>query len=122
MTSVSSEIIVGLSRSGLVSHGLNFEVNATNVYHFSDMERSSDESAANRIGKTLLASSVSLRLNCFHVFYLEKIARPKGRTLEDLARDYDAHYGRPTHTLKEMFLEGVKQIKNINTWEYVVTM
>lgn len=98
-------------------------MNATNdVHRFSDMERSSDESAANRIGKTLLASSVSLRLNCFHVFYLEKIARPKGRTLEDLARDYDAHYGRPTHTLKEMFLEGVKQIKNINTWEYVVTM
>jgi hypothetical protein len=58
----------------------------------------------------------------FHVFFLEKFAKPLGKTLDDVANELDRLYGRPNNQLKEEFLETVKAIKAVSSWEYVIIL
>lgn len=90
----------------------------------------SDSAETKRTSKTFLASEVSLRLLLFHVHFLSNIGRPEGRrfsnlssssnqldkTLAEVAAGYDTMYGRPTNLIKDVFLRGVQDIKNVKTW------
>jgi hypothetical protein len=58
----------------------------------------------------------------FHVFFLEKFAKPPGKTLDDVANELDRLYGRPNNQLKEEFLDTVKAIKVVSSWEYVIIL
>jgi len=67
-----------------------------------------------RTDKTFLASQVSLKLLCFHVVFLQCLSE---KSLDDIISEYDSHYGKPSVEMKHNFFEGVKKIKNLNSWE-----
>jgi len=73
----------------------------------------------NRNAKTLLATVVSQRLLLFQLYFLKHIGRPPGKSLDTIAKEYDATFGRPTNEMKQKFLDGVRQIAAVNTWESV---
>jgi len=74
----------------------------------------------NRSRKTLLASIVSIRLVMFHVYFLEYVGRPPGKSLDQIADSYDKLYGRPNNVTKDHFLRAIKDIISIDDWEYGV--
>jgi len=72
-----------------------------------------------RCAKTLLASTVSIRLMLFHVYFLKHVGRPDGMSLEQIADNYDTLYGRPTNKMKGQLQQAIKEIHRVNTWENV---
>jgi len=69
-----------------------------------------------RIEKTFDATQVSIKLLMFHVYFFKNVARPEGVSLEDVAANYDAFYGRPSSQMKENLQKKCKQILATNSW------
>jgi hypothetical protein len=74
----------------------------------------------NRINRTFDATQVSIRLLMFHVYFFTNVARPAGISLEQVAANYDAFYGRPSTQMKETLQAKCKQILAIKSWPYVL--
>lgn len=71
----------------------------------------------NRSAKTFLASQTSIRLMLFHVYFLEQIGRPTGRSLDEISEGYDRLFGRPNNAMKDAFLNAVRLIMKIKSWD-----
>jgi len=69
-----------------------------------------------RINKTFSATTVSLRLLCFHVYFFRHIARPVGVSIDDIAFNYDRFFGRPSNEMKNNLQKNIFEILKINTW------
>lgn len=53
----------------------------------------------------------------FHVYFFHNVARPRGVSLDEVAANYDAFYGRPSNRMKEALQAKVKQILKTSDWE-----
>jgi len=73
----------------------------------------------NRPTKTLLATIVSQRLLLFQLHFLQHIGRPPGKSIDTIAKEYDATFGKPTNEMKEKILAGSRQIRVVDTWQSV---
>jgi hypothetical protein len=80
-------------------------------------ELSDPEVDENRCAKTFLASQTSIRLMLFHVYFLEQIGRPQGKSLDEIADNYDKLFGRPNNAMKDAFLSAVRSIMKIKSWD-----
>jgi hypothetical protein len=69
--------------------------------------------------KTFLATQVSLKLLLFHVYFLERVARPAALSLDEIAANYDKLLGHPAATVKDELQASVKDILQLESWEYV---
>jgi len=69
-----------------------------------------------RILRTFEATKVSQRLVMFHVYFLNNIAKPPGKSVRDVKRMYDEYYGRPTQRMKFALQLATKDIQSINNW------
>ena len=63
---------------------------------------------------------MSIRLLMFHVYFFNKVARPEGVSLQSVANNYDAFYGRPSSQMKEALQKKCKEILGIKGWQYVL--
>lgn len=70
----------------------------------------------NRAAKTFISSQTSLHLLLYNVHFLANIGRPPSKSLKEVADQYDAMYGRPTNSMKDVYLEGITEIKRCTTW------
>lgn len=60
--------------------------------------------------RTFLHNQVSFRLLIYHVYFLERIARPAGKSLAQVAADYDSRLGRASGEQKAQFQALVKDV------------
>ena len=68
---------------------------------------------ANRSEISWRPTSISNKIIAFHVYFLTKLARPNGKTLSQIANDYDFNYGQPLPSLLERFQKTIFEIQNI---------
>ncbi len=66
-----------------------------------------------RLLKTFEASQVSMRLILFHAYFLNTIAKPKGRTVSLVRRVLDACYGRPSPRMKVLLQKRTKELQKV---------
>jgi len=76
-------------------------------------ETADPEVDKHRADKTFLASQVSLKLLCFHVVFLQILSE---KSLDEIAQEYDSHFGKPSVEMKHRFFEAVKKVKNLSSW------
>ncbi|ELR16842.1 Ubiquitinconjugating enzyme subfamily protein [Acanthamoeba castellanii str. Neff] len=69
-----------------------------------------------RLLKTFEASQVSMRLILFHAYFLNTIAKPKGRTVSLVRRVLDACYGRPSPRMKVLLQKRTKELQKVDNW------
>merc|ERR1712137_432797 len=75
-----------------------------------------------RMKRSLVACSTSMKLLMFHVYFLNFVARPRGSTLSEVARNYDMFYGRPTLLMKERLQVFCKRLNERPlTWSNVMS-
>ena len=72
-----------------------------------------------RIQRSFEANKTSARLLMFHVYFLTRIARVKGRCLADVVGNYDLFYGRPTAQMKEQLQIYCKRVLSVQNWGQV---
>jgi len=53
----------------------------------------------------------------FHVYFLNKVAQPPGRDLQQIRLTYNANYGRPTNIMKEELQAACKAIHTVKGWD-----
>ena len=75
-----------------------------------------------RLNDSFKATKTSKNLIMFHVYFLTKIARPDGRSLDDIVSNYDLHFGRPTIQMKEDLQQHCKKVLNVSTWPQYFSM
>jgi len=68
-----------------------------------------------RLDDTFDATKVSIKLCMFHVHFLRTV-RPKDTPLEQVAKNYDAFYGMPSHETKEILQKEIFRIHEVSTW------
>lgn len=61
-------------------------------------------------------TKVSRSLLMFHVLFLKKFARPKGVSLQEIARNYDLKYGQSTLEEKEMFQKELLSLEKVSNF------
>lgn len=64
-----------------------------------------------RIEKTFVANHISWRLLVFQVKFLEIVAKPAGASLEEVAKEYDRLYGRPSARVRDALQAATKDIQ-----------
>eukprot|EP01125_Pyxidicula_operculata_P019302 TRINITY_DN698_c1_g3_i2.p1 TRINITY_DN698_c1_g3~~TRINITY_DN698_c1_g3_i2.p1 ORF type:complete len:1226 (-),score=381.44 TRINITY_DN698_c1_g3_i2:32-3709(-) len=69
-----------------------------------------------RLNETFEANNVSLKLLCFHVYFIRNIARPMGISKEEIASNYDMFYGQPSTEMKENLQKHIFQVRQIKSW------
>jgi len=69
-----------------------------------------------RIIQTQNATVVSQRLLMFHVFFLNHIAKPPGKSVADMRAMYDESFGRPSDRMKYALQQKVKELQKISNW------
>jgi len=52
----------------------------------------------------------------FHVYFLQHVAKPEGKTLLYVKEMYDILFGQPTHRMKENLQAGIKEILCVDSW------
>jgi len=52
----------------------------------------------------------------FQVYFLTHVARPEGKSLEEVLYRYDYSYGRPNEAMKNNLHKACKYLVNINSW------
>jgi len=77
---------------------------------------------ASRNALTFKGSLVALRLNAFHVQFLNLLGRPKGMNLEEIAMTYDKYFGFPTKEKIRHLREALDNIlRKMKSWrEYYI--
>lgn len=68
------------------------------------------------ISKSFDATLVSLRLIMFHVHFLLNIARPNNASLDEIAKQYDQRYGRPTQKMQEELQNEIFKIQKVDNY------
>eukprot|EP01080_Neovahlkampfia_damariscottae_P003166 gene3166-5482_t len=63
---------------------------------------------------------VSMRLLMFHEYFLNNFARPDGKSIEEIAKNYDNKYGRPTDEEKEDLQKSLFRIQKVKSFEEVL--
>lgn len=63
------------------------------------------------------SSKTSQKLLMFHVFFLNKIAKPDDKSVEQIAKDYDENYGRPTSQFEDLFISACESINECQNYE-----
>eukprot|EP01114_Cavostelium_apophysatum_P015647 TRINITY_DN4309_c0_g1_i1.p1 TRINITY_DN4309_c0_g1~~TRINITY_DN4309_c0_g1_i1.p1 ORF type:complete len:1000 (-),score=330.36 TRINITY_DN4309_c0_g1_i1:12-2684(-) len=98
----------------------NFDRNALwTIKKYPGMAYVNDESPAastDRLNKTFDATQVSIKLLMFHVYFFKNVARPEGISLDQVAANYDAFYGRPSSQMKEDLQRKCKEILGVQNW------
>ena len=69
-----------------------------------------------RLNNTFDANRTSVRLLMFHVYFLTNIARPDGRSLNEVTSNYDLFFGRPTTQMKEDLQAHCKRVLAVQNW------
>jgi ubiquitin-protein ligase/stress response protein SCP2 len=87
----------------------NLDTTNNNAYSSTGIEK-------DRLEQSFEASQVSLKLVLFHVYFITRIARPKGVTLAKVADNYDRFYGRPNSKMQDEFQKAVKRITSVSAW------
>jgi len=72
--------------------------------------------AAERLRKTYDATTVSNHLIMFHVYFLDKVARPTGVSLAKIREMLDLRYGKPTFAMKDQLMRECKRIRSVTDW------
>lgn len=62
------------------------------------------------------STKVSRNLIMFHAMFLRCFARPRGKSLKEIAHNYDLKYGRSTLEEKETFQEYLFSLEKVDTW------
>jgi len=75
-----------------------------------------DVKSASRLEKTFAATTVSNHLIMFHVYFLDKVARPEGMTLHQVREILDLRYGKPTFPMKDQLMRECKRIRKVSDW------
>jgi len=85
-----------------------------------DLQRGLSSTGADLMRNTLSfkATQVSQRLLLFHIYFLNKIARPPGISLKSQMQRYDAFYGCVSSHQIESFQKEVKRIQGINSFPH----
>lgn len=68
-------------------------------------------------GTCFKETKVSRSLLMFNVFFLKGFARRKGLTLQDIAKNYDKRYGRPSEEDKVKLQNGIFELQNCTSFE-----
>jgi ubiquitin-protein ligase len=63
-----------------------------------------------RIDKSFQATTVSMRLLMFQIFFLTRIGRPRDLSIKQIAANYDVFYGMPPRASKMKFLQHAKRL------------
>ena len=53
----------------------------------------------------------------FNVKFLDKIARPKGKSLKEIASEYDAKLGMPSEEQKQELKQLSDEARSLSSWE-----
>jgi Ran GTPase-activating protein (RanGAP) involved in mRNA processing and transport/uncharacterized tellurite resistance protein B-like protein len=70
-----------------------------------------------RISYSFESSKTSIKLLMFHVFFLENVARPKDKEVEEIIKQYDENYGRPSTQLEDMFISACENINECKQYK-----
>lgn len=70
-----------------------------------------------RLQASFDAVAVGKRLLVFNLYFLNKIARPPGKSLKDVARIHDYYYGKPDPDIRSKFQEDIQKIYQIKSWK-----
>jgi ubiquitin-protein ligase/predicted RNA-binding protein with RPS1 domain len=73
--------------------------------------------ASDRLRKTYDATNVSKHLLMFHVYFLDKVARPPGVSLAKVREMLDSRFGKPTFAMKDQLMRECKRIRKVNEWK-----
>ena len=65
-------------------------------------------------------TKVSMRLLMFHEYFLNNFARPIDKSLKEISKNYDDHYGRPSNEEKENLQKSIFRIQKVDSFENVL--
>lgn len=60
----------------------------------------------------------TVRILVFHVKFLDLIARPSGKSLNDIAKEYDERLGMPSEQQKQDLLQLSAEAQKISSFSY----
>lgn len=81
-----------------------------NKYPELEQESSEEFNDEDRLKYSFDSSKTSQKLLMFHVFFLNKIARPDDKNVDQIIQEYDNNYGRPTSQFEDLFISACESI------------
>jgi len=84
--------------------------------HLKDISENS-KADERRLEESFELTLISKRLLLFHIYFIEHIARPKGKTGDEIIDLYDSNLGKPTQEIRQNWQNAVKEILDVSTWE-----
>ena len=84
--------------------------------YWDDNDWTDEKKSASRLQKTFDATTVSNHLIMFHVYFLDKVARPDGVRLDQVREILDLRYGKPTFQMKDQLMKECKRIRKVSDW------
>jgi NLR family CARD domain-containing protein 3 len=88
-----------------------------NKYPELENEKHNEFTDDDRLKYSYQVSKTSQKLLFFNIFYMENLAHPEKQTLLDIAKAYDANFGKPSIMIEELFFKAIEDISKIESYE-----